>query len=113
MTGQQFCETARDGDAMKVSTVLSTQVAQSFINYQDARGTTPFHITTVNGHAVVTELLIAASCIVDLQNKNGFTPLIITVGQGHTVVTKHFLAALCNVDLQTENGYMSRHCYSM
>ena len=38
MTGQQLCEAARVGDAAKVSTLLSTQGAQSFINYQDADG---------------------------------------------------------------------------
>jgi hypothetical protein len=32
MTGQQLCEAASDGDAAKVSTLLSTQGAQSFIN---------------------------------------------------------------------------------
>jgi hypothetical protein len=40
MTGQQLCETAGDGDAAKVHTLLSTQCAQSFINYQDANGCT-------------------------------------------------------------------------
>jgi hypothetical protein len=43
MTGQQLCQAAHDGNAMKVSTLLSTQGAQSFINYQDAGG------YTVNG----------------------------------------------------------------
>jgi hypothetical protein len=38
MTGQQLCETARGGDTAKVSTLLSTEGAQSFINYQDADG---------------------------------------------------------------------------
>ena len=45
MTGQQLWEAARDGDAakvkVKVSKLLSTQGAQSFINYQDADGHTP------------------------------------------------------------------------
>ena len=36
MTGQQLWGAVRDGDAAKVSTLLSTQGAQSFINYQDA-----------------------------------------------------------------------------
>ena len=35
MTGEQLWDAARDGDAEKVSTLLSTQDAQSFINYQD------------------------------------------------------------------------------
>jgi hypothetical protein len=41
MTGQQLLGAVRDGDAAKVSTLLSTQGAQSFINYQDERGFTP------------------------------------------------------------------------
>ncbi len=40
MTGQQLCEAALVGDAANVGTLLSTQGAQSFINYQDARGCT-------------------------------------------------------------------------
>jgi hypothetical protein len=40
MTGQQLLEAACDGDAAKVGTLLSTQGAQSFINYQDANGAT-------------------------------------------------------------------------
>jgi hypothetical protein len=40
MTGQQLWEAARDGEAVKVSTLLSTQGAQSFINYQGALGGT-------------------------------------------------------------------------
>ncbi len=40
MTGQQLWEAARDGNAAKVREQLSTQGAQSFINYQDARGAT-------------------------------------------------------------------------
>ena len=43
MTGQQLCEAALVGDAAKVGTLLSTQGAQSFINFQDARGYTPLH----------------------------------------------------------------------
>ncbi len=38
MTGQQLWEAARDGDAAKVHTLLSTQGAQSFINYQGRNG---------------------------------------------------------------------------
>jgi hypothetical protein len=38
MTGQQLLEAARDGHAAKVGTLLSTQAAQSFINYQGALG---------------------------------------------------------------------------
>jgi hypothetical protein len=33
MTGHQLWKAARDGDAAKVRTLLSTQGAQSFINY--------------------------------------------------------------------------------
>jgi hypothetical protein len=40
MTGQQLWEAARVGDAAKVSTLLSTQGAQSFMNYQGADGYT-------------------------------------------------------------------------
>ena len=38
MTGKQLSEAARAGDAEKVRTLLSTQGAQTFINYQDEHG---------------------------------------------------------------------------
>ena len=82
-TGQQLCEAAGDGDAAKVSTLLSTQGAQSFINYQEAHGYTPLHIAAVNGHAAVTEQLIAARCNVNLQAENGWTPIHYAAGQGY------------------------------
>ena len=43
MTGQQA---ARDGDTVNVSTLMSTQGAQSFINYQGALGATPLSAAT-------------------------------------------------------------------
>jgi hypothetical protein len=98
MTGQQLWEAARDGDAAKVSTLLSTQGAQSFINYQDADG------CTGKGHAAVSKQLLAARCNVDLQEKNGFTPLHFAAKKGLTAVTTQLLAVRCNVDLQTNTG---------
>jgi hypothetical protein len=41
MTGQQLLDATLDGDTEKVRTLLSTQGAQSFINYQDALGDMP------------------------------------------------------------------------
>ena len=49
MPGQQLCEAACVVDAAKVSTLLSTQGARSFINYQDANGCTPLYWATVKG----------------------------------------------------------------
>jgi hypothetical protein len=37
-TGKQLWEATRDGDAATISTLLSTQGAQTFINYQDEHG---------------------------------------------------------------------------
>jgi hypothetical protein len=42
------------GEATKVSTLLSTQGAQSFINYQDKHGATRRFFEARNGHAAVT-----------------------------------------------------------
>jgi ubiquitin len=104
MTGQQLCEAVRDGDVVKVSTLLSAQGAQSFVNYQDAYGVTPLHFAAQEGHATVTEKLIEARCNVDLQKENGCTSLHYTATKGHETVTKQLLAARCNVDLQANNG---------
>ena len=66
MTGQQLWAAARHGHAAKVRTLLSTQGAQSFINYQDPNGTTPLHLAADRGHEAVAQELIAARCSVDL-----------------------------------------------
>ena len=103
MTGQKLCEAARDGDAAMVSTLLSTQGAQFFINYQDADGATPLHEAAGQGHAAVTKQLLEARCNVNLQDAHGNTPLHFTAECGNAAVTKQLVAARCNVDLQ-------RHC---
>ena len=59
------------GDEARVSTLLSTQGAQSFINYQGADGVTPLFLAAAYGQ------LIAACCNVNLQMKNGGTPLVV------------------------------------
>jgi ankyrin repeat protein len=93
MTGQRLCEAALDGDAAKVSTLLSTQGAWSFINYQCANGWTPLLFAAQNGHSTTTEKLLAARCSVDLQAVSGCTALQIAASNGHEAVTKQLIAA--------------------
>jgi ankyrin repeat protein len=104
MTGQQLLEAARDGDAAKVRTLLSTQGAQSFFNYQDAHGATPLFFAAANGHEAVTKQLIYARCSVDHQDMSGFTALHIAAARGREAVTEELLAASCNVHLQDNDG---------
>jgi ankyrin repeat protein len=85
MTGQKLFEAARDGDAAQVSTLLSKQGAQTFINYQDVIGNTPLHFATANGHLSVTNQLIAARCNVDHQTEIGNTPLHFATAQRDTL----------------------------
>jgi hypothetical protein len=93
MTGQQLCESAVDGDTTKVSTLLSTQGAQSFINYQyDQHGGTVSHWTPNNGGLCAP------------QRKDGFTLLRFAAQQGHETVTELRIVVRCNVDLQTKMG---------
>ena len=110
MTGQQLWEAARDGDAAKVSTLLSTQGAQSFINYQNANGYTPLHGAACNGRSAITKQLIVARCNVDLQAENGGTALHLAAEIGHVAVAEKLLAARCNVDLHCKNGHTALHC---
>jgi ubiquitin len=105
MTGQQLWEAARDGDAAKVRTLLSTQGAQSFINYQDAHGVAPLHIAAHYGHASVTKQLIDARCNVNLQEEGGSTPLHAAAGEGHATVTEQLLVARCSVNLQNKHEF--------
>jgi ubiquitin C len=107
MTGQQLWEAARDGDTAKVSTLLSTQGAQSFINYQDEAGSTPLHLAAQNGHASVTKQLIEARCNTDVQEENGYTPLHVVAHNGDAAVAQLLLAARCNIDLKAEMGCLT------
>ena len=104
MTGEQLRQAVRRGDAAKVSTLLSTQGAQSFINYQDEAGNTPLHYATGFGHAAVTKQLIAARCNVHLQEDDGLTVLHGAAYNWHEAATEKLLAARCNVNLQSKNG---------
>ena len=102
-------DAARDGDAAKVSTLLSTQGAESLINCQNSRGATPLHAAAWHGREAVTKQLLAARCSVDLQDVEGATPLHIAARNGHEAVTKQLIAARCSVDLLTENGSNALH----
>jgi ankyrin repeat protein len=82
MTGQQLCKAALDGDAAKVSTLLSTQGAQSFINYQDANGHTPLHEAARIGHEAVIKQLIDARC--NYGGKSSFSLFIVCVDRNPT-----------------------------
>jgi ankyrin repeat protein len=112
MTGQQLWAAARDGDAAKVNTLLSTQAAQSLINLQDTNGATPLFMAAEKGHEAVTKELIAARCNMHLQEKHDHTALHIAarsgheaVGyKGHAPVTKQLLGARCDEDLETRIG---------
>ena len=114
MTGQQLWAAARDGDAAKVNTLLSTQAAQSLINLQDTNGATPLFMAAEKGHEAVTKELIAARCNMDLQEKHDHTALhmaarsgheaVVADDKGHAPVTKQLLGARCNEDLETRIG---------
>ncbi len=90
----------------KVSTLLSTQCVKSFINYQDADGSTPLLHAAGSGHVTVAKKLIAGLCNVDLQDKEGHTPLYYGAGNGHAAFTKQLIAAL---DLQEKKGSTPLH----
>ena len=83
MTGKQLCEAVRNDNTAKVSMLLCTHIAQSFINYQDAHGATPLYIAAAQGHAFVTKQLLAAHCNVDLQDNNGLAALQLAEEEGH------------------------------
>ena len=98
MAGQQLGKTTHDDNTAKISTLMSTQGAQSFINYQDAHGRTPLHFSTLQGHATVTEHLIVVPCnvnlqvkivrcAVDLQSNNGATSLQPAEHHGHSGIS--------------------------
>jgi ankyrin repeat protein len=105
MAGQQLWNAAHHGDAAKVGTLLSTQGAQSFMDYQEALGITPLHMAAGQGHVAVSKQLIAARCNVNLQTEQGITSIHASASQGHEAVTKQLIVARCNVDLQAENWY--------
>jgi hypothetical protein len=71
MTGHQLGEGVGHSETTKVSTLLSTQGVQSFINYQNEDGCTSLHITVGKGHVSVTKHLLSARCNVDIQEKHG------------------------------------------
>ena len=72
MLGQQLWSAAGHGEDGEVRRLLSTEGAQSFINYQGARGSTPLHVAAINGLEAVTKQLIAGRCNVDLQESSFF-----------------------------------------
>jgi ankyrin repeat protein len=49
-------------------------------------GTTPLHVATNNGHAAVTQLLLAVRCNIDLQATNGITALQVAQRAEHAAI---------------------------
>jgi hypothetical protein len=77
-------------------------------------GCLPLHCAAQNGHATVTEQLIAARCNVNHQQKNGGTPVYFAAGNGYETVTEQLIAARCNVDLQEDKyGNTALHIASL
>ncbi len=74
MTGRRLWLVSQVGDEVEVGSLLSTQGAHSWINYQDANGSTSLHVASGEGHEVVTEQLLAARCNVDVQDHSFFPP---------------------------------------
>jgi hypothetical protein len=76
MTRNQFWASVCVGDTTVVTSLMSTQDVQSFINYPDVIGSTPFHTVVANWHESVTKQLIDVRCNVDLRTEeHGYTPL--------------------------------------
>jgi ankyrin repeat protein len=84
--GKDLIEVSIEGDSVKVETLLSSQGAESFINYQNEHGATPLHSPTVNDQETVTKLLIEARCNVNLTSCFGRTPLLNVTQKGITVI---------------------------
>ncbi|KAJ1973988.1 phosphate system positive regulatory protein pho81, partial [Dimargaris xerosporica] len=71
----------------------------------DDNGTHPLHLTAREGHATLTELLIAHGADVDVLDKdNGWSPLFYAVHQGHIRCVQVLLASHCRVDLLDDDG---------
>jgi len=102
--GHELFEASMWDDCAKVSTLLSSQSAQSFINYQNNSGFTPLHAATVAENVNVTELLIAARCNVNATNEIGRTPLISVAQHGLTGMAQLLIGARCDVDQQMYDG---------
>ena len=109
MLGQQLWSAAGHGEDGEVRRLLSTEGAQSFINYQGAHGKTPLHLAAGFGHEAVMEKLLAVRCNVDLQMWGGLTPLHFAITQGLAAVTNKLIAARCDVNLQMMDGATALH----
>jgi ankyrin repeat protein len=102
--GKDLIEASRAGDSVKVSTLLSSQGVEFFINYQNEDGFTTLHSTTINEQEVVTKLLIQARCNVNVTSCFGRTPLLNVAQKGITVIVMKLIEPRCIVDLQANDG---------
>jgi ankyrin repeat protein len=102
--GNELIEASKAGDCAKVATLLSSQDAESFINYQNEDGFTPVHCSTVNDQLTVTKLLIEVRCNVNVTSRFGRTPMMTVAQNGITAIAKQLIEARCNVELQQYDG---------
>ena len=87
--GLKLLDAATSGDEATVSSLLSRQHVQSFINFTDEnfcyandinRGCTPLHFAAAGGHGKVVETLVEAKADLFVQDENQHTPLHLAVG---------------------------------
>jgi cytohesin len=88
---------------------ITEQAARCNVDLQVQDGESALNIAAKNGHAGVTNQLIAARCNVHVQMEGGFTPLHRAAAKGHETVIKQLIAARCNVDVQAKDGYTPMH----
>ena len=90
----KLLDAATSGDEATVSSLLSRQHVQSFINFTDEnfcyandiwprRGCTPLHLAAARGHGKVVETLVEAKADLFLQDEDQHTPLHMAAFSGH------------------------------
>ena len=74
------------------------------IDVADFAGNTPLQVASLEGHAEIVKLLLAAGCATDSRNVDGDTPLIDAVENGHLEVVRMLLDAGVDPMQRSQNG---------
>jgi hypothetical protein len=74
------------------------------VNQSNNDGNTPLHITCLQGHLEVVEVLIAAGGDVNQSNNDGNTPLHITCLQGHLKIAEVLILNKANFLFKNNGG---------
>ena len=98
----EFIKSSEYGEIKKVKEFLKDKNLD--INFQDRRGYTALHSSSLNGHIEIVKLLIASRANLNTSDKQGNTPLLGSLIRSQIEIAKLLLENYSEIDSENKSG---------